>query len=512
MALSLIDLLELPPHERSESNINLNIRSLKAKCDMFYYLDEKEAFELLKYSELFRSSADMPLVVAQTNLCILFKGKVSLCQKTHATVEPTDESPSQDEVKEAEIEEKDSEKTKQEESESKDKEAKSDKKESLSPAARGQCIVQMVTALLDRRNTQLEEERAFQIAEKRRVSVARGVEIEEEPKEALILSKTALYGRPTVHYSEGAYFGGPDMPQKNNNNQTDQFTFVTDTPSLLLVIPTKLQSTIVNHHYLNLIRDKESLLGENHITKRLIMPQKSALLHEMLEEHFIHGNFLTKKGEPNAVVYLIKSGYARIYLDVKIPKMVLPEAVQHLPSTKLRQRNKTERLPIIDIGPGEFVGGFEHLCGSKDYMFTIVATCEIAAYSIRSAQFKDIILRANNRPLELLTNDMKTRWRMRRMLADFSLCPKTNEMLTTFLGENTDDKETEEAHAEIEALKSYLPTQRRSIPHYMMGQNIQVENSGVEERQSLRPSNRGPFADRVRNRMIELGFSSRRGI
>ena len=504
MALSLIDLLELPPQERSESNINLNIPSLKRKCDMFYYLADDEAIKLLQTSELFHCSEDVPINVAQTNLCVLFTGKVSLCHKTQTIIAPSDTQ--LETVQENEEEGQENKEAKHDESKS--KENKDSQDPSFKAAARRTVVIQMVTDCLERRNTMKEEEKRISIAEKKKESICRG---ENFMTNIPIMSKATLYGKATVHYSEGAYFGGPDMPHKNdNNNQTDQFTFVSDTPCLLLVIPSDLQSTIVNFHYLNLIRDKKSLLEAHHIAKCLTIPQKSALLHEMLEEHFINENFLTKKGEPADVVYLIKSGYARIYLDVKIPRLILPESVQHLPSTKLRQRNKTERLPVIDVGPGEFVGGFEHLCGRNEYMFTMVATCEISAYSIRSPQFKELILRPQSIPMELLTKDMKTRWRMRRMFADFSLCPKTEEMLASLLGEDTDDKNSEEAQAELEALKSYLPAVRRSIPHYLMGQN--VENSMAEERRSLRPPNRGPFADRVRNRMIELGFSSRRGI
>ena len=501
MALSLIDLLELPPHARSESNINLNIPSLKRKCDLFYYLADREAYQILKHSEVFTCSEDIPLLVAETNLCIVFKGKVSLCHKTQAIVAPTD-------AKEADqkVSDEADDGTKKEDGKSDDK--KDAKKESITAIQRGYAVVQMVTALLERRNTLKEEERAMSLVEKRKESMAKGRPIEVEQKE--IISRATLYGRPMIHYSEGAYFGGPDMPHKNeNNNQTDRFTFVSDTPCLLLVIPSELQSTIVNYHYLNLIRDKESLLSEHHITRRLTMPQKSALLHEMLEEHFIHGNVLTKMDEPADVVYLIKSGYVRIYLDVKIPRLKLPEAVQHLPSTKIRQRNKTERMPVTDIGPGEFVGGFEQLSGCKNYVFTTVATCETVVYSIRAPQFKDLIMRANTKPLDLFTAAMKTRWQMRRSLADFSLCPETEKILCELIGEDTASSNAEEAQAEFEALKSSLKSYGRSVPPYMIGK---PESSTTEERQSMRPPNRGPFADRVRNRMIELGFSSRRGI
>ncbi|KAL5259711.1 hypothetical protein ACHWQZ_G009976 [Mnemiopsis leidyi] len=499
MALTLIDLLELPPHARTESNIYLNIPSLKRKCDLFYYLADAEAYQLLKYSELFSSSEDIPIIAADTNLCILFQGKVSLCHKTQAIVTLTDANESDKE----DSDEANETKKGDEKSDAK----KYETKESITAIQRGLAVVQMVTALLERRNSQKEEERALSLAEKRKESIAKGRPIEVEQKE--IISRVTLFGRPMIHYSEGAYFGGPDMPHKNeNNNQTDRYTFVSDTPCLLLVIPATLQSTIVNYHYLNLIRDKESLLSDHHITRRLTMPQKSALLHEMLEEHFIHENVLTKMGEPADVVYLIKSGYVRIYLDVKIPRLKLPEAVQHLPSTKIRQRNKTERLPVTDIGPGEFVGGFELMSGSKNYVFTTVATGETVAYNIRAAQFKDLIMRANTKSLDMFTAVMKTRWRLRRSLADFSLCPNTEKLLCELLGEDKSSSNTEEAQAELEALRSSLPNNRRSVPPYMMGN----PESSTTERRSMRPPNRGPFADRVKNRMIELGFSSRRGI
>ena len=185
MALSLIDLLDLPPHERSESNINLNIPSLKRKCDLFFYLADREAFELLQKSELFRSSSDLPLEVAQTNLCILLKGKVSLCHKTQTIVAPTD---SPDPNKEGE-EEKEEAKT----DESKSKEKGATEKQSMSATARRIAVIQMVTAVLERRNTLKEEERVLSLAEKRKNSVEQGGENEAEHKE---IQRPKGAGRP----------------------------------------------------------------------------------------------------------------------------------------------------------------------------------------------------------------------------------------------------------------------------------------------------------------------------
>jgi len=75
----------------------------------------------------------------------------------------------------------------------------------------------------------------------------------------------------------------------------------------------------------------------------------------------------------------------------------------------------------------------------------------------------------------------------------------------SLLGEENPE-EKKEAH--IEALKSEVILKRRSIPQYMMQGGPPAVS---EERQFARAPNRGPFADRVRNRMIELGFKSRRG-
>lgn len=478
---------------------------------MFFYLTDKEAVLILKESKLFHTSTeDLPIEIAQTNLCILLKGKVSLCQKVQAVAAPV-ESPAADKA-----DEKDKEKS-IETPESPEKDKGPPKEKRMSTSARRTAVIQMVTALLERRATLKEEERAQAIEADRRKeslesSTGEGGVMPFMQQE--LFNRTTLYGKSTVHFSEGSYFGGPDMTHRknsDNNNLTDQFTYVSDSPCLLLVIPEGLQISIVNYHYLNLIRDKEKTLRDHHVTKRLTIPLRLALLHEMLEEHFIHGNTLTKMDEPAESVYLIKSGYVRLYLDVQIPRMTLPEAIQHLPSTKRRQRNKTERLTIVDIGPGEFVGGLEHLCDQNEYMFTAVATEETATYAMRSSFFKDIVLRPHSKSSEAFVHDMETRWDTRRKLVDFSLSPKTNEILGELLGDEAENKDQEEAKAELEALKSRLTsdrTRKKSLPHYMMNEAAKSDAT----RQSLRPPNRGPFADRVRNRMKELGFSSRRGI
>ena len=60
------------------------------------------------------------------------------------------------------------------------------------------------------------------------------------------------------------------------------------------------------------IEDKEAVLTENHITRKLTKAQRSALLHEMVEENYIFGNTLVEAGNLCDTVHLIKEGFARL--------------------------------------------------------------------------------------------------------------------------------------------------------------------------------------------------------
>lgn len=514
MALSLIDLLDLPPNERTAANIILNIPSLKRRCDLFYNLADKEAFQLLKNSEIFRSSSDLAINETQTSLCVLMKGKVSLCHKTIMSPTPkqlTEQQPKPNETDNIDNDKKDR-KTSRKNSQKKiDKDSNSNtegKSAAVAPAStrevRRFAVMEMVTSLLEfRKSMQAEEKRySAQTNSKDKSDETPGPPniIRQE-----IIPRATLYGRPIVQYLEGAYFGGPCMMHHQTMGKNDQYTYVCDTAITLLTIPLELQSTIVNYHYLNTIKDKELTLSEHRVTKRLTKSGKLSLLHEMVEEHYVHGNVLTTKGKPSDVVYLVKSGFARIYMDVMMPKEALPEAVQHLPSTRLRQKLKTFKFDIMDVGPGELIGGLEQLCEQTNYMFTVVATCETILYNIPAGNFKDIVLKPNSKPLQFLTNDLKNKWAMRRQLADVSLCPETDKIICKFLGEEKYEDNSVEAH--LEDYNSELLMKKRSVPAYM----VVNANPRDSDRPSFRPPNRGPFADRVRNRMKELGFKSRRG-
>ena len=520
MALSLIDLLELPSSDRTEANIILNIPSLKRKCDLFYHLTDKEAFRLLQNCELIRATTDAAIPDATRNLCILLKGKVSFCHKTYNV--PTNVSTNEDAEEDKEEKDETSEKEKGgEDSTSSIKEGDDTKNEKtkvqeqpITAERRRTLVLEMVDALLEHRKSMQEESRRISIVKQEPVTNPgqRQETTTEDLAPPVVLSRTALYGKTVIQYSDGSYFGGTcGNHNVESSAKTDTFTYVADTNCAIILIPPSLQTDIVNHHYLNTIRDKESLLLSHHISRRLPKPQQSALLHEMLEQHFVHGNLLTKLGQTADSVYLIKEGFVRLYLDVKVPKDSLPEAVQHLPSTQLQQRLTTVKLEVMDLGPGEFVGGLEQLIGHKTYMFNIVTTCKTVAYNIRGQQFRDIMLKENSRTLQLFTEDMKTKWSIRREMADFALCPQTDRIISRLLGEEEDEVEKTAAAVHLqEALKSEVLLRRRSVPYYMHINVSPTEQAG--EIQSLRPPNRGPFADRVRNRMIELGFKSRRGI
>eukprot|EP00116_Pleurobrachia_bachei_P007389 sb/3467651/ len=258
---------------------------------------------------------------------------------------------------------------------------------------------------------------------------------------------------------------------------------------------------------MNTITEKEKLLGEHYIARRLTKTLKSSLLHEMLEEHFLHGHTLVKKGDPAKTVLLIKSGFARIYLDVCVPKAVLPEAVQHRPSTELQQRNKRVQFEMMDVGAGEFVGGLEQLCGEEKYMFTVVATCDTVVYNMRSEKFAEIVLRPNSRTLQLMTSDLKTKFAARRELADLSVCPKTDRIIARLVD---GEKSEEEKEAErLETLKKCEPImKKRSIPSYMLQKDQTGEKGTGSATSYKRPANRGPFADRYyyrNNSMARVG-------
>ena len=269
--LSLLDLLELPTGARCDENILPNIAGLKRKCEIFYRLSDKEAYSVLMSSELLRCPKDLPILPAQFNLCILLIGKASLCQKTMSqsaeSSPPPDDGPEESAEGEANKLRKGSTKqnpgTETDKKEDKDNENK-DQKDVGAAERRRSTILAMVTNILEQRKSILASEKTMKrhANEVRRMSMAvnqTGDSTRDSSQTAAAMferpSRSAIFGKAILQHSEGSYFGGTDMSQPHNQRssltKSDQFTYVSDMDSLIMLIPKHL---MVRKRFLFVIR------------------------------------------------------------------------------------------------------------------------------------------------------------------------------------------------------------------------------------------------------------------
>jgi len=320
-----------------------------------------------------------------------------------------------------------------------------------------------------------------------------------------------LYGKSLLQYTEGSYFGGPDMAHKNNGQNPDEYVYVADSPCLVVCISEELQKTIINAHMLKSIEDKEAVLTENHITRKLTKAQRSALLHEMVEENYIFGNTLVEAGNLCDTVHLIKEGFARLSVVTKSQKTQLDLAIQHLPSTKLQQRLEEISTAVIDIGPGEFVGGFELMFDVKEYLFTLTAQTDILSYNIRAHHFKDVLLKEGSKTYNSLLDDFAMKFELRKAVGPLEVSPAVMAYVNLLL-DGEPEKPFDPADLYTNEPKSKSSQRSVQADHSsIMGRSQRGGKDGEDQLKTKRTPNRGPFADRVRNRMIEMGFKGRRG-
>ena len=185
----------------------------------------------------------------------------------------------------------------------------------------------------------------------------------------------------------------------------------------------------MDKYYQQTVKEKEEFIDHHPLTQRIPHNLLVEFLTKLPEEHFVHGHSLVERDTPAKEVYLIKTGFARVYYQEKFPKSIYPASIQHLPSTKLRQRLKTVEVEVIDIGPGEFVGALEQFLKEDKYMYTIRVVSEMVAYKIRGMLFKDIILRTGSATAKLFKEDLQTRFNFRSATWDKPPLPKAESFL-----------------------------------------------------------------------------------
>eukprot|EP00116_Pleurobrachia_bachei_P011379 sb/3471641/ len=149
MSLSLIDLLSLPKEHRTDFHIQLNISALKEKCDLFYYLSDREACQILREAIIENLDTDCPVKNTADHLSIVLRGKLSLCHKTLNQPSLTNKDQQKEESKDD-----DGEKGKEEEGKK-----KQDKvvQKILSPEERRSVVINMITNLLEQRKMMIEQ-------------------------------------------------------------------------------------------------------------------------------------------------------------------------------------------------------------------------------------------------------------------------------------------------------------------------------------------------------------------
>ena len=217
MSLSLIDLLSLPREQRTDFHIQLNISALKEKCDLFYYLSDWEACQILRQAMIETLDPDTPVKNTADHLTILLSGKLSLCHKVL----------NQSNLVAKESGEEEKEKKKEEPGQ---KKQEKNVQKVLSPEERRVAVINMVTNLLEQRKMMIEQAKVA-ATKPSSADSQRGA----TPEQEAVVSRTMLYGKSIMEYSEGSYFGGPAMRhQKTIPTATDLYTFVTNEPCVLL--------------------------------------------------------------------------------------------------------------------------------------------------------------------------------------------------------------------------------------------------------------------------------------
>lgn len=487
----MTELLFLPLGERTRENIVLNIPCLRRKCDLFYHLSDRDAYKLLQKCQVQQFDTDLAIPESDHQLCILLKGKVSLCHKAKSHIDVITI------IEEEVLENSD----KPDELEKDNKVRKS--------STRRKTVVEIVSEFLVKRKASMSVEHR-QVSEKKASISARGDHQNQAENFFQMPTRYELYGKSVLQYSEGSYFGGPDMAHKDNGQNSEEYVYVADTSCLVICICEELQETIINAHMLKSIEDKETVLRENHITRKLNRAQRSTLLHEMIEENYIFGNTLVEAGSLCDTVHLIKSGFARLSVVTKKQKCQLDLAIQHLPSTKLQQKLQEISTVIIDIGPGEFVGGFEIMFDCKEYLFTLTAQTDILSYNIRASHFKDVLMKEGSKTFNSLLDDFTMKFQLRKEVGPLEVSPTVMAYVNLLL-DGEPEKPFDPADLYINESKSR--SSHSGVNHNnsaIMGRKVSSKSSEGQP-MTKRIPNRGPFADRVRDRMIELGFKSRRG-
>ena len=191
MSLSLIDLLSLPTEHRTDFHIQLSISALKEKCDLFYYLSDREACQILREATIENLDTDCPVKNTADHLSILLRGKLSLCHKTLNQPSLTNK-----EHKEEDEGTEDGEKGKEEEGKK-----KQDKvvQKVLSPEERRTAVINMVTNLLEQRKIMIEQAKVAAATKPSSAEAQRG---DTPENNEAIVSRIRLYGKSIIDYSE----------------------------------------------------------------------------------------------------------------------------------------------------------------------------------------------------------------------------------------------------------------------------------------------------------------------